>query len=70
MTIEETKPCQCEFRSGTIVKECDYHKRRETLFKTRLCQFLEARINLVFKDTYLYKVKEEVLNEINKVRTS
>ena len=66
--IGEGRPCQCRFRNGTQVKECDFHKRQHALMRTRLAQFLEARIKQVFNKTYLYELKEEVIHEVERIR--
>lgn len=58
---EEGKPCQCRFDSGTQIKECDFHKRQRILERQRLNTLMKYNINIVFKDTHLYEIKDELL---------
>ena len=67
--IGEASPCQCRFRNGNQVKECDFHKRQITLVRNRIAQFLEARIKYVFRDTHLHEMRDDVLEEVRRLGT-
>jgi hypothetical protein len=39
----------------------------ETSIKNTIARYLEIKIKIIFKDTYLHGIKEEILNEVKKI---
>ena len=60
--------CGCVVRNSKVIESCDMHIA--ILKKNRNVALLlaEAKVNRIFKDNYLYELKEEVITELRKMR--
>jgi hypothetical protein len=68
MPTPKPEPCGCTLRKGKLEEQCEFHKKRDVLIMKNVAIWLESKINSIFKDTHLYKIKDEILNEIKRLK--
>ena len=60
--------CGCTIVDNKIVSNCDLHINQLKKNRAAVAALIEARIDRVMKDTFLYEIKDQLITEIRKMR--
>ena len=60
--------CECKIVNGKIVKSCDLHLAAQKKHARAVAMLIEAKIERIFKDTFLFEIKDQLISEIRRFR--
>ena len=60
--------CGCVVRNGKVIESCDIHIGLLKKNRNVVTMLIEAKINRIFKDTFLHEIRDELITEVRKMR--